>query len=185
MRILGPIVEPPPHLAVIAAAQVLERSTVGPQAIGDDGLGSAMPLHGFLEEFQCGLAIPRLGHEAFKDLTLMINRPTEVMRHPVDLYVDLVQVPSPLLGRAHPLDPLAPDMGSKHLTEPVPPEPHGLMADLDAAFMQQIFDVSKRQREPDGEHHRQADDLRACLEITKRAVSGHEKTLDGRLGHFK
>ena len=185
VRILGPVVEPAPHLAVVAAAWLLERRPVGSQAIRDDGLGSAMPFHGFLEEFQRGLAISRVGQDAFKNLALMINSPPEVMGYPVDLYVDLVQVPSPLSSSTHPLDPLAPDLGGKHRAKPVPPIPHGLMADLDAAFMQKILDVSKRQREPDVEHHRQADDLGACLEVTKRAVSGHPRTLGDRPAHFK
>ena len=39
------------------------------------------------------------------------------------------------------------------------------MADIDAAFVQQIFHISKRKRKPDVHHHRQADDLRARLEV--------------------
>jgi len=41
------------------------------------------------------------------------------------------------------------------------------MTDIDAAFVQQILDVAKRQREPSVHHHRQADDLAARFEITK------------------
>ena len=39
------------------------------------------------------------------------------------------------------------------------------MADLDAAFVQQFFDVVPRQRKPDLEQQRQAKDLMACLEV--------------------
>ncbi|EAQ23117.1 hypothetical protein ROS217_02660 [Roseovarius sp. 217] len=36
------------------------------------------------------------------------------------------------------------DLGSEHGAEPVPPEPDRLMADVDAALVQQILDVAKR-----------------------------------------
>ncbi len=47
------------------------------------------------------------------------------------------------------------------------------MADLDPAFLQLVLDVPERQREPDIQHHRQADDLRACFEVTEGAGYGH------------
>ena len=34
-----------------------------------------------------------------------------------------------------------PDLRGEHWTEPVPPEPHRLVADVDAAFEQQVFDL--------------------------------------------
>jgi hypothetical protein len=39
------------------------------------------------------------------------------------------------------------------------------VADLDATLVQKILDVAERQREADVEHHRQADDLGAGLEV--------------------
>lgn len=36
MGVLGSVIEPPPHLAVISATEVLERGTVGPQTICHD-----------------------------------------------------------------------------------------------------------------------------------------------------
>jgi hypothetical protein len=49
----------------------------------------------------------------------------------------------------------------------VPPVPHRLMADLNAALVQKILDVVEREREPDVEHHRQSDDLGARLEVSE------------------
>ena len=66
-----------------------------------------------------------------------------------------------------------PDYRGKHRPEPVPPEPHGLMQDFDPPFVQEVLYVAKRQREPDVEHHRQADDLRRGFEVTEGALSGH------------
>jgi hypothetical protein len=37
------------------------------------------------------------------------------------------------------------DLGSEHRAKPVPPEPDGLVADVDPALGQQILDVAQRQ----------------------------------------
>ena len=113
----------------------------------------------------------------FQNLAFMIDGAPKVVRHPVDLHVDLVQMPAPMLASAHPVDPSSPDLGGKHRAEPLPPEPHRLVADLDASLVREILHISKRQREPDVEHHRQANDLRAGLEIAKRGAFGRQKNL--------
>ena len=73
----------------------------------------------------------------------------------------------PPLARFHSRNPPFPDLGRKHRTEPVTPVSHSLVNDIDAAFVQEIFHISKGQRERDVQHHRQADDLRTGFEITK------------------
>ena len=55
------------------------------------------------------------------------------------------------------------DLRREQWTEPVPPEPHRLVADLDAALVQQILDVAQRERILDIQHHGQADDLGEVL----------------------
>ena len=52
-----------------------------------------------------------------------------------------------------------PDLRGEHRTEPVPPEPHRLVTDVDAALEQQILDLPQRQRIADVHHHREADYL--------------------------
>lgn len=74
----------------------------------------------------------------------------------VGLHDDLVEMPAPVGQGAHPVDPPAPNLGSKHWAEPVPPAPHGLMVDVDAAFMQQVFDVAEREGGPHIHKHRKA-----------------------------
>ena len=54
------------------------------------------------------------------------------------------------------------------------------MADIDAALVQKVLDVSKRKRETDVHHDRQADDLGACLEVTKWTAFGHDRTVGKR-----
>ena len=60
-----------------------------------------------------------------------------------------------------------PDLGCKQRTKAVPPVPHGLMADVDSALEQKIFDLSQRQGVADIQHHRAADYLRGAIEITE------------------
>ena len=51
------------------------------------------------------------------------------------------------------------------------------MADVDAPLVQQILDVPERQREPDIQHHRQADDLGAGFEVLEWRAFGHGQRL--------
>lgn len=90
----------------------------------------------------------------------------------VDLHENLVQVPTPA-ARPHPLDAALSDLGGKKRPEPVPPKPHGLVADIDAAFVQQVLDIAKRERKPDIHHHRETDDLRRRLEVAKGRAFCH------------
>jgi hypothetical protein len=59
----------------------------------------------------------------------------------------------------HPTYPLPPDLAGELRPEPVPPHPHGLVADVDAALEQQVLYVPQRQRVTDVHHHHQADHL--------------------------
>lgn len=69
--------------------------------------------------------------------------------------------------------------------EPIPPEPDGLMADLDTTLMQQVLDVPQRPRQTNVEHHRQADDLGACLEVAEGVGTRHARTRGGRPAPLK
>ena len=99
-------------------------------------------LHGFPEEFQCCFAIPALRDIAFQHLALVIHGSPKVVRLAVNLYKNLIQMPLPVRVCAHLLNPFSADLGCKHRSKSVPPEPDRLMADLDAAFVQQVLNVS-------------------------------------------
>jgi hypothetical protein len=62
----------------------------------------------------------------------------------INLHVSLVDVPAPGREIPHATDVLATDVRSEHGTEPVPTEPHGFVAQLDAAFERQIFRIPQR-----------------------------------------
>jgi hypothetical protein len=94
-----------------------------------------------------GLLVPGLGDEAFQHLSLVIDGAPQLVPLAVDLHEHLVQVPSPAAG-LHALDPALPDLGCEQRAEAMPPEPHRLVADLDAAFVQHVLDALQRRREP-------------------------------------
>ena len=65
----------------------------------------------------------------------------------VDPNVHLVDVPTPNDG--NPASDLPAGAGypqAKHRAKSIPPQPHGLVTQIDPALVQQIFDVPQRQR---------------------------------------
>ena len=65
------------------------------------------------------------------------------------------------------MNPTLSDLGRKHRAEPVPPETHGLVTDVDATFAQDVFDLAERQRIAEVQHHREADHLGRRVETTE------------------
>ena len=63
------------------------------------------------------------------------------------------------------MNPALADLGGKQRTEPVPPVPHGLVADVDATLGQQVLDLTQRQWEANIHHHSEPDDLGRTVEI--------------------
>src|ERR1700678_3992110 len=60
---------------------------------------------------------------------------------------------APLRIAAHVRDSLLSNLGGEHRAKPVPPEPDGLVADVDPALGQQILDIAQRQRVSHVHHH--------------------------------
>jgi len=83
----------------------------------------------------------------------------QIIHLPIDLHKDLVQVPAPLRRGPQSSRSLLPDLRGEHRTEPIPPEPHRLVADIDTPLEQQIFHRLERQWISDVHHHRDADHL--------------------------
>lgn len=61
------------------------------------------------------------------------------------------------------------DISCEQRTEPVPPQPHGFVANVDPALEQQVFHVPQALRKPDVHHDDEADDLGRGVEIAERA----------------
>ena len=93
------------------------------------------------------------------------------------------QFPALLAFKEAPLGNLARRPGSAFLDltgeeqpKPVDPFPHALMANVDAAFVQQVLGISERQRKADIHHDLQADDFRRRFEVAEGRFA-HPKTM--------
>ena len=117
-----------------------------------------------------------------KDSNTALDSPPEVAHLAVDLHVDLVETPMPMGELAHVLDPLSADLAGEHRAEPVSPQPHGLVTNVDAALEQQVLDVAQGQGETDLKHDHQPDHLGRGVEPAKRVVgfllAGHPARLN-------
>ena len=59
------------------------------------------------------------------------------------------------------------------------------MADLNATFVQEIFNITERERKPNIKHHSQADDLWARFEVPEWSAFCHTARLRNRLPRLK
>lgn len=168
MRIFRPIVFPATHLATVQIAQCAHRCRAGSQPIRDARFGTPMPFQRLFQELQsCGF-VTLSGNVRFQDLTLMVHRTPQVMSLAVDLYEHLIKVPAPVSNAPHSADPLPADVCGKQRSEPVPPEPHRLVTNINAALEKQIFNIPQAQREPHAHHYHQSDHLWRRVETAER-----------------
>ena len=167
---------PPLDRILVDRRAALARSTLA--------VGRAMALERLLHEPQRRGLFAGPVDVALENLALLVERTPQVMHLAVDLYVDLVEVPAPLAENLHAAHPLAPHVGGEERAEPVPPHPHGLVANVDPALEQQVLDVAQAQREADVHHHHQADHLGRGVEVAERtgrfAWAGHSAALARR-----
>lgn len=105
-----------------------------------------MALQSLLYEPKRGLSVAGLGDIALQDLALLVDCPPQVMQLSIDLLVNLVEVPLPLVETSHPAHTLVPHIGCEQRFKPVSPVPHGLMADFDLTPGKQVLDVPQRKR---------------------------------------
>ena len=167
VRVLSAVVRPTASFPPAADTEIPQDSAIGPKPVGHHRVGRTMPLQCFPHKFQSAVIVSGPGDEAFQNLALMIDRTPEVVALPNCLHEHLVQMPATVPAAAHPVNPPPPELGPEHPPEPVLPEPHGLTADIDAAFVQQVLDVSQGQRKPHIHLHRQADDLGTDLKVAE------------------
>ncbi len=60
-----------------------------------------------------------------------------------------------------------PDLRRKQRAKAIPPVPHRFVRDVDAPFVEQVFDLSQGQWKSNTQHHREADYLGRAVEITE------------------
>src|SRR5208282_3343449 len=148
------------------------RRRICPKPIGDDAARSPIFLHGPLEKLHRRGFVSLRGSHGFQDLALVVDGAPKIAELAVDLHEHLIQMPAPLRIAAHARDASLTNLGSEHWAKPVPPQPDGLVADVDPALGQQILDVAQRQWVPHVHHHHQTDDLRRAVEISERVAHG-------------
>lgn len=88
----------------------------------------------------------------------------------IDLQENLVRMPPTVRICPQILDTFLTDPKRNHRPEPVSPRTDGFIAHVDAALMQQVFDITRRQREAGVQHHGRADDFGRSPEVTKWAA---------------
>lgn len=125
------------------------------------------PLSGkqFPKHCQCRATIAALRHKALKHHAFVINRPLEIKPLTVDFHKHLVDVPASVgvhIGTS------PSDLFGKNRAKAVPPKADGLVANIDAALVQDILDLAQAERIPDVVHHRQLDDFGTGYEILER-----------------
>jgi len=106
---------------------------VGAQPVRDQGPRPPIALHGTPEKLQRRLAIPPLRGKDLEHFTFMIDGAPEIVRLSVDPHKNFVQVPAPVRIRSMMNAPLS-NPSSEHRAEPIPPESHCLVADVDATL---------------------------------------------------
>ena len=73
----------------------------------------------------------------------MINGAPEIMPDAIDLHEDLIEMPLPLRVLAHVRRPLRSDLAGEDWSKAIAPEPHALMANINAWLVEQVFNIAK------------------------------------------
>ena len=158
VRVLDPVVEPTTAGPGGRIADHSHRSPVGRKPVRDDRSRPAITLHRAFQKPECSPAIPPFRYKNLKHFPFVVNRAPQIAGLPVDPYEHLIKVPAPVRIPMM-INPALADLGGKQRTEPVPPVPHGLVADIDATLGQQVLNLPQRQREPNIHHHSEPDDF--------------------------
>ena len=175
MRVLSPVVEPTPGSLVRLFADLFHGSAVGAKAVRHNFQRITVSFHRLLQKPQRSLAIPLLCDKYLKDFSCVINRSPEVVSFTIDSHEDLIQMPPPLWQFLHCGRAVLSYLRCKQRAEPVPPSTNRLVADVDTAFVEQVFHLSQRQREAHIHLDRQTDHIRRGL-VIKEWIS-HPRTL--------
>ena len=83
VRILHAIVQPASGLLPVGFTEIPQSRTEGPKLVRNEDVHPTVLLHGFLQEFQRSLLVPRPCDEALQHLALVIHRLPEVVPLPL------------------------------------------------------------------------------------------------------
>ena len=88
------------------------------------------------------------GHKSIKDSAFVVDSAPEVERLTFDLHEDLIEVPTPVVWTLMQSQLPLFELLRKQITKAVPPKPYCLVAHIDPTFMEQVLDLTQRQRLP-------------------------------------
>src|SRR5271157_1388913 len=157
MRILGPIVLPSPAIMQVVDAEIEGCCAVGPQIISDQPLRSDGV---FLSSEVCASVSTRRAccawtGPAHRTFALGVDGAPQVNHAAVDFQIDLVKMPDRMrFGTA-----LA-QFRRYDRPEMIHPASDCFVRNCNSALREQIFDVTKAEREPEIEPDRLVNDLR-------------------------
>ena len=155
MTVLSPIIKPTAGFALVDRAERIQGSAVGSQPVGDNRFRMSVTPKQCTEEFQSRLLVPGLRDEALQHFAFVIDGAPQIVFNPVDLDENFVEMPPPMAKSSRRVKAISADLRSGNRPEPVPPEPHRLMRDVDPTIMKQVFHIPQRKRIADIHHHRQ------------------------------
>ncbi len=102
------------------------------------------------------MAISFCCDDTFKNGSFVINRAPKIIELTIDFDENFIQMPFPKRIRIR--SSLA-NFFRENRPKSIPPKPDGLMTNIDAALMQNIFDLTQTERKSDIIHDRHFDDF--------------------------
>ena len=168
VTVLSSIVEMSPHVLTTGDTKSAKSSSIGGKTIRDDSLRSSVPFQLFFQELERGMPISFPGYKGIKDGVLLVDSAPEVERLVYDFHEDFVKVPTPVVRTL--MQSFLPlfELLRTQSTKPVPPKPYCLVAYIDPSLVEQVFDLTQRQRIPHVHHDGELDDGRRSLEVAVR-----------------
>lgn len=142
MAVLHPVVGPASYFLFLGIGQGGHCCPVRALAVGCDRLWRAVALQCLLHKSESSLLVSGLGDLAFEHFAHLVDDAQQIMHFAVDLHIHLVEMPFPMAEAFHPAYPLATSVTGEQGAEPVPPVPHGLVADVDPALRQKALDFA-------------------------------------------
>jgi hypothetical protein len=146
----------------VQEAKVACGSAVRSQIVRDESLRQeAIFLQKLAHQFERRSLIPLALDQDIQNLSFAIDGAPQINQTPLNLQIDFVQMP-----RCVRLRPALAKTRGNQGSKMIDPSSHSLMGDCDAAFHQQILDVTEAQSESDIQPDRLLNDL------GRKAVTG-------------
>ena len=131
------------RLAAMYVPDLLHCRAIGAKFVSDDNLRFAIPLHRFSEEFQGCSLVPLLRDIGLEHFALMIDCAPEVVRLASNFHEHLIQMPAPLRDLTHRFRSPFADLVGEVWSKSIDPEADTFVADIDATFMEEVFDITQ------------------------------------------